>query len=229
MSNLDDIENLTILDRQPNPVINQILFHMRHIEWQKDRRAFRHNLRDLGFIMGYELAKGMQTEEVVVPTPLGQATQRLLEKHPVVIGILRASIPMWLGVLDVFTGSEAGIVAISRNEATFDSATGHLDVQMGYISLPAIDNADVVIVDPMIAAGNSIIALLDILTHRGHNGETMILGAIASPIGLRRIQKVFSKVQFMVASLDKDLNSAAYIVPGLGDAGDLAFGTPIYR
>lgn len=218
---------VTILDQQPNPIINQILFDLRNSDNQKDKEQFRRNLHRLGYLMAYEMAKDMPTQSTTVSTPLGQATQKLLISSTVIIGILRASIPMWLGALNAFRNAEAGLVAISRQEETFDYKTGYLDVHTGYISLPNTIDKHVVIVDPMIAAGNSIIELLSILDKRGHTGQSVILGAIASPTGLRRINQEFPEVEFVIASLDDKINEQAFVVPGLGDAGDLAFGKPI--
>ncbi|UII33429.1 uracil phosphoribosyltransferase [Fulvivirga ulvae] len=205
---------------QSNSVANHFLYEMRHIETQKDRAKFRNNLRRLGVVMAYEISKALSYTKAVVETPLDTMEVDLLAEQPVLISILRAALPFSDGFTEVFDQADVGFVGAYRMEEGAEIA-----VNFEYMASPAVEGRVVIVVDPMLATGKSIIESIDHLLNNGKPGHIHIAAAVAAPEGIDYISKML-KVEHTIwaGALDEKLNNKSYIVPGLGDAGDLCFG-----
>jgi uracil phosphoribosyltransferase len=207
-----------------NSIANQFLAEVRDINLQKDRLRFRKNLYRLGEILAYEFSKSLNYNEVVITTPMAQAKTMLLSEQPILIPILRAALPFYEGIQNFFDYADAGFVGAAR--ADDFSATGAID--FGYAAVPDLSNKIVTIIDPMLATGNSLVATIDHLTRNGTPKNIQILALIATPAGIGKIEKQIKlPVDVWCIAIDEELNEKAYIVPGLGDAGDLAFGPKV--
>ena len=207
---------------EDSPFIMEILTELR------DRKTgsipFRKGLVKLGRYMGYELTKLMDVERVTVETPL-ETTEGVLVKdrrNVVIITVLRAAIPLMEGLIKVFEHARVGIISASRGKAP------KFEIEMNYIKIPQITSQDTVIVaDPMIATGSTLVRVLRELSKYGKPKRLIVLGVLAAPEGIERLKREFPELNVIVAKLDRELNDHGYILPGLGDAGDRAFGAPI--
>ncbi len=191
--------------------------------------VFRNVLEELGFLLGVEMSKSLPVIEKKVITPLGveaKSVSIMNKDKIVIIPILRASIPLAWGLLKAYPEAKVGLVVAKRIEESIkkNSRGIYFDIELSYIKLPKIDNETiVVIVDPMIATGSTIIRVLDeILKYKP--SKIIIVGVIATPYALERILDKTKNVEFYLLAIDKELNDRGYIVPGLGDAGDRVFG-----
>lgn len=205
---------------QSNSVANHFLYEMRHIETQKDRAKFRNNLRRLGAVMAYEISRTLSYIKEAVTTPLGTMEVGLLAEQPILVSILRAALPFSDGFLETFDQADVGFVGAYRKEEGEE-----IGVNFEYMATPSLDNKVVIIVDPMLATGKSIIESINHLLNNGKPSHIHIAAAVAAPEGIDYISRML-KVEHTVwtGALDEKLNSKSYIVPGLGDAGDLCFG-----
>ncbi|ACS33908.1 uracil phosphoribosyltransferase [Thermococcus gammatolerans] len=207
---------------EDSPFIMEILTELR--DKNTDSIAFRKGLVKLGRYMGYELTKTMDVEEIEVETPL-EKTRGILVKdrrNVVIITVLRAAIPLMEGLIKVFEHARVGIVSASRGKAP------KFEIEMNYIKIPTVKPDDTVIVaDPMIATGSTLIRVLKEVSKYGRPKRLIILGVLAAPEGISRIKEAFPEAEIFVAKVDRELNEKGYILPGLGDAGDRAFGAPL--
>ncbi len=207
---------------EDSPFIMEILTELRNRE--TGSIPFRKGLVKLGRYMGYELTKLMDVERVRIETPL-EATEGILVKdrrNVVIITVLRAAIPLMEGLIKVFEHARVGIVSASRGKAP------EFEIEMNYIKIPRITPQDTVIVaDPMIATGSTLVRALRELSKYGKPKRLMVLGVLAAPEGIERLKREFPELNVVVAKVDRELNDHGYILPGLGDAGDRAFGAPI--
>lgn len=184
---------------------------------------FRRNLERLGEIMAYEISKEMEYEVHTFRTPLTTTIERLLQHQPIVIPILRAAMPFFQGILNFYDKADCGFVGAYRKE---DEA--EIEIEFGYMAAPDIQGKEVILVDPMLATGKSFIKSIDNLFKYGIPSKIHIVAVIASPEGVDYIRKHLSiPYKFWLCALDEGLNDKYYIVPGLGDAGDLAFGSKL--
>lgn len=206
---------------QKHSIFNQFISEIRDIEVQKDAMRFRRNLERIGEVMAYELSKGLNYGSVEITTPLGVATEQLVDDHIVLATVLRAGLPMHNGFLNLF--DRAGNAFVSAFRKSHDG--GDIEVEVEYISTPNLDGKVLIIVDPMLATGKSLLLAYMALLTRGTPVRTHVAAAIGSRAGLKYLQENMpSDTQFWLGALDKELNTLSYIVPGLGDAGDLAYG-----
>lgn len=206
---------------QSNSIFNQFIAEIRDVEVQKDAMRFRRNLERIGEVMAYELSKGLNYGSVEITTPLGVATEQLVDDHIVLATVLRAGLPMHNGFLNLF--DRAGNAFVSAFRKSHDG--GDIEVEVEYISTPNLDNKVLIIVDPMLATGKSLLLAYKALLTRGTPVRTHVAAAIGSRAGLKYLQENMpSDTQYWLGALDKELNTLSYIVPGLGDAGDLAYG-----
>lgn len=206
---------------QKHSIFNQFISEIRDIEVQKDAMRFRRNLERIGEVMAYELSKGLNYGSVEITTPLGVATEQLVDDHIVLATVLRAGLPMHNGFLNLF--DRAGNAFVSAFRKSHDG--GDIEVEVEYISTPNLDGKVLIIVDPMLATGKSLLLAYKALLTRGTPVSTHVAAAIGSRAGLKYLQENMpSDTQFWLGALDKELNTLSYIVPGLGDAGDLAYG-----
>lgn len=206
-----------------NSILNTFISELRNIDIQKDRMRFRRNLERAGEIMAYEISKVLDYEDKEVVTPLGIKTVSVLKSQPVLATILRAGLPFHNGLLNVFDKADNAFIAAYRK---YDK-NEDFEIRVEYYSAPDINDKVLIICDPMLATGESFVKTLrGLLGDDVKPREIHVVVAIASAEGLEYIQRHLSKmpITLWVASVDDELTAHAYIVPGLGDAGDLAFG-----
>lgn len=202
---------------------NQFLSELRDAVVQKDRMRFRRNMERLGEILAYEISKEMAYEPRTVKTSLGESAIPILKEYPVLITILRAGIPFHQGFLNVFDHSDSGFIGAYRNEGS-DTITVNID----YVSVPDVAGKPVILIDPMLATGRSVVDALKLLLSKGTPSHLYIVSVVAAPEGLRLLNEYVSlPYSLWTCAVDDKLNSSFYIVPGLGDAGDLSFGTKL--
>lgn len=205
-------------------ILNTYLSEIRNVEVQNDRMRFRENIERISFIMGYELSKHLQFQEEAIQTPLGTANCHLLQQQPVIASILRAALPMHSGLLDVFDKAENAFISAYRKQEQDD-----FTIKVEYISRPSIQDKVLILADPMLATASSMILAYQELCRHETPKHTHILAILASKQGVENLIKELpqDKVTIWLADIDEELNQHYYIVPGLGDAGDLAFGAKL--
>ena len=203
-------------------VMNRFIAELRDKQIQKDSLRFRRNLERIGELFAYEISKQLKYEERDVQTPLGIAKCQLPADKVVVASILRAGLPLHQGVLNIFDSAQNAFIAAYRKYGKDNK----FKIQMEYATMPSIEGKTVVLVDPMLATGSSIILAYNKICTNGEPLHTHIVAAIASRESLSLLSKNLphSKVTLWVGAVDEELTNKSYIVPGLGAAGDLAFG-----
>ena len=203
-------------------VMNRFIAELRDKQIQKDSLRFRRNLERIGELFAYEISKQLKYEERDVQTPLGIAKCQLPADKVVVASILRAGLPLHQGVLNIFDSAQNAFIAAYRKYGKDNK----FKIQMEYATMPSIEGKTVVLVGPMLATGSSIILAYNKICTNGEPLHTHIVAAIASRESLSLLSKNLphSKVTLWVGAVDEELTNKSYIVPGLGDAGDLAFG-----
>ena len=205
-----------------NSVFNQFLSEVRDEKVQRDRFRFRRNMERMGEIFAYEISKEMPYRAQDVVTPLGTAHMQVLEKQPLLATILRAGIPLHQGLLNFFDQADNAFVSAYRK---YDADEDFV-IKLEYVSSPSPQNRILIISDPMLATGGSLAAAIKGLLEKGRPSEIHVVSVLASHEGIEFLKKSFSryKMKIWTGSIDDELTAKAYIVPGLGDAGDLAFG-----
>ncbi|MCS6895277.1 MAG: uracil phosphoribosyltransferase [Bacteroidia bacterium] len=208
-----------VLGEHPS-LLTQILAELRNQKLQKDRHRFRWNLKRAGFLLAYEISRHLPYLQAEVTTPLGQAQVQVLAEPPVLVSILRAGNPFMEGAMEAFDFADVGFVAARRTELT----NREVQVEVDYLAVPPLEGRLVVLIDPMLATGRSILLSYEALLLRGRPRQLYIMALIASEYGVSTVQKSLPHAHLYVGAVDKELTARAYIVPGLGDAGDLAYG-----
>jgi uracil phosphoribosyltransferase len=207
---------------EKNSIINHFIAELRDVEIQKDRMRFRRNIERIGEIAAYEISKTMEYETKDVVTPLGIAPTPLLKELPVVGTILRAGLPLHQGVLNYFDGADNAFVSAYRKH----HKDGSFDIRLDYMSSPSLEGRILILADPMVATGSSIVVTFKEMLQGGKPKHTHIIACIASTEGVEYVKSHLpSDVTLWIGAIDEELTAQSYIVPGLGDAGDLAFGT----
>lgn len=203
-------------------VFNQFMAELRDATIQQDRMRFRRNLERIGEIMAYEISKTLEYEEKEVSTPLGIKEIRMLKEQPVIATILRAGLPFHNGMLNMFDRADNAFIAAYRK---YDK-NEDFEIKVEYYSSANIDDKVLILCDPMLATGESIVKTLHGLTEDMTPRQIHIAVAVASQEGLDYVQSALSRqpVTIWVGGIDEELTARAYIVPGIGDAGDLAYG-----
>lgn len=202
-------------------VVDEYMKQLRSTDIQQDRGRFRENIRRIGRVSAYELSKTLHYEPTVVHTPMSPHTQRQVGDQLVVITILRAGLPLHQGILDVFPDAENGFISAYRKH--HEDGTFHIEV--GYVACPNLQDKVLILNDPMLATGMSFVNALTALKKYGRPKSVHLVAVIASKEGVDHvIQNTPPNTHLWVAAIDPVLNDEKYIVPGLGDAGDLAFG-----
>jgi uracil phosphoribosyltransferase len=205
-----------------NSVLNHFLGQIRNVNVHNDSMRFRRNIERIGEIMAYELSKELHYAPVEIQTPLGIKNTTEIKDQLVLCSILRAGLPLHLGFLNYFDSAENGFVSAYRHHPNNDD---YFDILVQYQAIADINGKNLIIVDPMLATGQSIVAVFNKLMERGTPKEIHIAVVIAAPEGIAYLEEHLPKnCHLWVASLDEKLNEHSYIVPGLGDAGDLAYG-----
>ena len=202
-------------------ILNQFIAEIRDQEIQKDRMRFRRNLERIGEIAAIEISKTLTYSESEVTTPLGIANMHLIKEQPVVATILRAGLPLHQGVLNYFDRADNAFVSAYRRH----HKDGTFDIHLEYISSPPLEGRVLILTDPMLATGASMVMTYKAMLQKGRPAHTHIVAAIASLQGVEYVKSHLpAGVTIWVGAVDDELTAQAYIVPGLGDAGDLAFG-----
>lgn len=206
-------------------LLNEYIAEVRDVEIQKDSLRFRRNMERLGEIFAYEISKTLAWEEQEVITSLGVARCERLVNQPVIATILRAGLPMHQGVLNYFDRAENAFVSAYRKHRK----DGRFDIQIEYTSSPSLDNKVLILGDPMLATGLSMVLAYKELVRKGKPAHTHIISVVASIQGVEYLKRHLLNDDFTVwlGIVDDELTAKAYIVPGLGDAGDLAFGSKL--
>ena len=208
-----------ILNRAPG-MAGQLLLNLRDASKHEDRAAFRWNMQRMGRELGSALAQSWPMAKATCTTPLGTANEDIPAHQPVMACILRAAMPLHQGVLDVWDRADSAFVSAYRKHHV-----AGFDIEIEYLGAPAMEGRALVLIDPMLATGASLQAAYDALCETGVPASVHVLAAIASEEGLANAQKWLPEgTSFVIGGVDSDLNEHGYIVPGLGDAGDLAFG-----
>jgi len=204
-----------------NSLLNQFVAELRDQEVQQDRMRFRRNLERCGEVLAYEMSKEMAYTPREINSPLGEITIPLPADQPVLATILRAGLPFHQGFLNYFDKAENAFVSAYRRY----HKGGDFEIEVEYASCPNLEDKVLIICDPMLATGASIEAVFRALLRRGTPREVHVVSVIASTQGLAFVnRKLPGGTTFWTAAIDNELTAQAYIVPGLGDAGDLAYG-----
>lgn len=205
-----------------NSVLNHYLAQIRDVTVQKDSMRFRKNIERIGGIMAYEISKTLKYKEIAVQTPLGTKHTTAIADPVVICSILRAGLALHNGFMTIFDDAENGFIAARRHHYNNDE---NFEILVEYKAAPSFENKTLLLVDPMLATGQSIVAVLNKLNLDQKPIAIHIAVVVAAPEGIQYLQeKLPSNYHLWVAALDEKLNKENYIVPGLGDAGDLAFG-----
>lgn len=203
-----------------NSVINQFVAELRDENIQKDRTRFRLNLERIGEVMAYEISKKLKYDSVEVTTPLGISNTALVADQPVLATILRAGLPLHQGLLRFFDKSDCAYISAFRKTKKDHSFV----IEMEYVAVPELENRVLIVSDPMLATGSSMVLCIKELMSRAKFSQIHIVSVIGSTIGVQYVQRNIPKAHIWIAAIDDELTTKSYIVPGLGDAGDLAFG-----
>ena len=201
-------------------LVSNWVAELRDVDVQNDRMRFRRNLERIGEVIAYEISKKLEWQEREITTPLGIANCKMLKDQPVLATILRAGLGMHNGLLNYFDKGENAFISAYRKH----HPDGTFEISLEYMSCPELDNKVVVISDPMIATGASLVKSIQYLKDEGEIKELHIVCAIACTVGLEYVQREVPKATIWCGDIDDELTAKGYIVPGLGDAGDLAFG-----
>ncbi len=213
-----------ILENQES-LLSQYIAEVRDVEIQKDSMRFRKNMERLGEIFAYEISKKLNWENKEVITPLGEAQCKVLKEQPVIATILRAGLPMHQGILNYFDRAENAFISAYRKH----HKNGSFTIQIEYASCPPIDQKVLILSDPMLATGASMVLTYKELLLKGRPSHTHIVSILASAQGIDYVKKHLPSGSFTLwlGAVDDELTAKAYIVPGLGDAGDLAYGSKL--
>ncbi len=205
-----------------NSIFNQFLSEIRSESMQTDQLRFRRNMERLGEIFAYEISKKLTFEEREIVSPLGVSEMKLIKEFPILATILRAGLPLHQGLLNYFDKSNSAFISAYRRH----HKNGRFDIELEYTSCPNITNKILILADPMLATGASMEITYKSLLQFGKPKHTHIVAAIASLEGINFIKRKLNmnKVSVWVGAIDDELTAQSYIVPGLGDAGDLAYG-----
>jgi len=196
---------------------------IRSMQMQTDRMRFRRNLERIGEVAAYEISKVLDFEEKEIQTPLGISICKLLKEQPVLATILRAGLPLHQGLLNYFDKADNAFISAYRKH----NRDGTFEISLDYVSCPELENRVVIIADPMLATGSSMVKTIQFLREEGHPREIHIVVAIACTVGIEFVQRTEPNVKIWCGAIDEELTAKGYIVPGLGDAGDLAYGTKV--
>ena len=208
---------------EQHSLVSNWVSELRDITVQADRMRFRRNLERIGEIAAYEISKLLPSVEAEVQTPLGIANCKILKQQPVLATILRAGLPLHQGLLNYFDKADNAFVSAYRKHDN----EGSFEINLEYISCPEMEDRILIVSDPMLATGASLIKTVQYLKDEGQPAGIHIVVAIACTVGLEYVRREIPKATIWCGDIDDELTAKGYIVPGLGDAGDLAYGTKI--
>lgn len=210
-----------ILSEQTS-ILNQYIAEIRDKNIQQDRIRFRRNMERVGELFAYEISKTLTYNNTVTETVLAEAQTKTLAEQPVISTILRAGLPLHTGILNMFDGAQNAFVSAYRKHHKDNT----FEIQIEYLSSPSLTDKVLILTDPMLATGSSMVLAYKALLSKGKPKHTHIVAVIASREGVEYVQRNMpdSNYTLWLAVVDEELTAHSYIVPGLGDAGDLAFG-----
>lgn len=215
--------NMIINLSEQHSLVSNWIAELRDQDIQSDQMRFRRNLERIGEVAAYEISKKLSWKNKDVTTPLGIASCNVLQFQPILATILRAGLGMHNGLLNYFDKAENAFISAYRKH----NSDGSFEIKLEYMSCPVIEDKVVIISDPMIATGASLVKVIQYLKNEGNIKELHIVCAIACNVGLEYVLKAHSNTTIWCGDIDDELTAKGYIVPGLGDAGDLAFGQKI--
>lgn len=206
---------------EQHSLVSNWVSELRDVTVQNDRMRFRRNLERIGEIAAYEISKILPYTEKIIETPLGTHNSKVLLEQPILATILRAGLPLHQGMLNYFDKADNAFVSAYRKH----HRDGSFEIHMEYMSCPDLNNRIVIISDPMLATGASLVKTVQYMKEEGNPSEIHIVAAIACTVGIEYVRReVGENVRLWCGDIDDELTAKGYIVPGLGDAGDLAFG-----
>lgn len=209
---------------EENSIAGTFISQLRDIHIQKDRMRFRRNIERLGEILAYEISKKLNYEKNTITTPLGKAKIKLPINELVICSILRAGLPLHTGLLNYYDNAENSFISAYRHHTEKDS----FEILVEYLASPGLDNKTLLLADPMLATGQSFVNVMKALEEMGVPQEIHLVAIIGARQGINYIAKHFPEdTHLWIATIDEDLDARGYILPGLGDAGDLAFGSKL--
>jgi uracil phosphoribosyltransferase len=208
-----------------NSLFNQFVRELRDVNIQKDRMRFRRNLNRIGEIFAYEISKTLNYSTKAITTPLGIKDMNLCDDRVVICSIMRAGLPLHDGILNYLDHSDNGFISAYRKT---DKAGG-FKVRMEYLACPDIENCTLILCDPMLATGSSLVKAYNALLELGIPKHTHLVSVVASTLAIEYVEKSIPHKDYTLwlGGVDEELTTQSYIVPGLGDAGDLAFGVKL--
>jgi uracil phosphoribosyltransferase len=204
-------------------LVNNWVSELRSTEIQTDRMRFRRNLERIAEVAAYEISKELPWEETEIQTPLGTATCKILKEQPVLATILRAGLAMHNGMLSYFDKADNAFISAYRKH----NPDGSFEISLEYMSCPELEDRIVIITDPMLATGSSLVKTIHYMKEEGAPRQIHVVVAIACTVGIEYVRREQPDVKIWCGEIDDELTAKGYIVPGLGDAGDLAYGTKI--
>ena len=210
-----------------NSILNNFISEIRSVGIQKDSMRFRRNIERIGEVLGYEMSKSLSYKTELVETPLGKCTINLPDNDIVLCSILRAGVPLHNGLLNYFDTAENAFISAYRHHKHDPES---FEIIVEYLACPNLENKTLVLADPMLATGQSMVATFEALKPYGEPKAIHLVSTIGAQEGVDYVSSYFSKdTHLWIATIDDVLNKKSYIVPGLGDAGDLSFGIKLKR
>lgn len=207
---------------EQNSIASKFIAELRDVTIQQDRMRFRRNIQRIGEVLGYELSKSLNYHKTQIKSPLGEATMHLPQKDIVICSILRAGLPLHEGLLNYFDEAENSFISAYRHHPFNDEK---FEIIVEYLASPSLEGKTLILADPMLATGRSFVNVLKALEKMGTPKQIHVVSVIGAEEGVQHISENFPvNTKLWIATIDKDLNDHGYIVPGLGDAGDLSYG-----
>jgi len=212
---------------QKNSVLNTFISEIRDVDIQKDSMRFRRNIERIGEILGYEMSKSLSYKTSRIETPLANCYVDLLDNDIVLCSILRAGVPLHNGLLNYFDKAENAFISAYRHHKENPES---FEIIVEYLACPDLENKTLILADPMLATGQSMVATFEALKPFGTPKEVHLVSVIGAQEGVNYVEKSFDEsTHLWIATIDEQLNEKGYIIPGLGDAGDLAFGEKLQQ
>lgn len=208
---------------EQDSLLSTYMSELRDMEAQQDRMRFRRNLERVGEIAAYRISQHLPYVEKEIQTPMGVSSCRVLEEQPVLATVLRAGLPLHQGLLNYFDKADNAFISAYRKH----NRDGSFEISLEYVSCPELENRVIIIADAMLATGSSLVKTIQFLRDEGHPREIHIVSAIACTVGIEYVKRTEPHVKIWCGAIDEELTAKGYIVPGLGDAGDLAYGTKV--
>jgi uracil phosphoribosyltransferase len=208
---------------EQHSLVSNWVGELRNVEVQNDRMRFRRNLERIAEVIGFEISKKLEWTEKEITTPMGISVCKTLKEQPILATILRAGLPMHNGLLNYFDKADNAFISAYRKH----NADGSFEIALEYMAAPDIENRILIVSDPMLATGSSLVKTIQFLRGEGNFKELHIACAIACTVGIEYIRRAEPKATIWCGDIDDEITAKGYIVPGLGDAGDLAYGVKL--